>query len=104
MAVAGQAARSGFILPREKVGPPLPQSQAQPTSGSGIWFGTAFPGPSTPANSQLVIQTEPDGAIPDHVLNFNVEQGNISDFNLGGDGFLENLGLELDQLFTYPYQ
>jgi hypothetical protein len=104
MGGAGQAARSGFILPREKVGPALSQNQAQPTSGSGIRFGAAFPGPSTPANGQPVVQREPDSAIPDHVLNFNDGQGNIPDLSLGGDDLFENLGLELGELFTYPYQ
>lgn len=100
---AGQAARGGLTT-RDKVGPAVSQSQDRPASGSGIPFDTALPGSSTAANNQTVMQMELDSGIPDPVLNFNDGQGSIPDFTFGGDDFFENLGLELDELFMYPYQ
>jgi hypothetical protein len=103
MVGAGQAARGSFIA-RDKIGSAISQNQDRLASTGGLQIDAALPGPSTPANSQSVTQMELDNSIHDAVLNFNDAQGSIPDFNFGGDDFFENLGLELDELFMYPYQ
>ena len=100
---AGQAARGGFVR-RDKVGPATLQNQDRPVPCSGFDVDPALPAPSTSSNPQPAMQMELDNGISDPVLNFNDAQANISDFNFGGDDFFENLGLELDELFMYPYQ
>ena len=99
----GQAARGGFV-PRDKSGPAAGQSQDRPTSSDGPQIEPALPAPPTLVNSQPAMQMELDNGISHPVLNFNDAHGNIPDFNFGGDDFFENLGLELDELFMYPYQ
>jgi hypothetical protein len=99
----GQAARGGFV-PRDKFGSTALQNQDRAASSGGPHIEPAPPTPSAVVNSQPAMQMELDNSISDHVLNFNDAQGNIPDFSFGGDDFFENLGLELDELFMYPYQ
>lgn len=103
MASALPGARGAFIS-RDKIELAVLQNQDRLASSGGLQLDPALAGPSTPANSQPVMQMELDNSIHDPVLNFNDAQGSIPDFNFGGDDFFQNLGLELDELFMYPYQ
>ena len=99
----GQTARSG-LAPQEKVGPATPHNPDQLASKGEFHLGPSLPAPSTPVNSQPITQMELENGMSDPVLSFNDGQGTIPDFNFGGDDFFGNLGLELDELFMYPYQ
>ena len=99
----GQVARSGFA-PQEKVGSTTSHNLEQLASKGEFNVDPSLPAPSTPVSSQAVMQMELENGMSDPVLNFNDGQGTIPDFNFGGDDFFENLGLELDELFMYPYQ
>lgn len=99
----GQAVR-GALVSRDKLGPSILQNQDRSASNNGLGGESGFPASTNLANSQPSMQMELDNGISDPVLNFNYAQVNIPDFNFGGDDFFENLGLEVDELFTYPHQ
>ena len=103
MTSAGQATRSGLIA-REKMETAISQILAPPSLSGGHHVGSSHQVLSSPANSQPAMSIEIDYGMPDAILNFNENQAPIPDFNFGGDDFFENLGLELDELFMYPYQ
>ena len=99
----GQASRSGFI-DRARVGPTTPQNLDRPALSSGLHLDPSLPAPLTPLNSQPPVQIELDNGMCDPGFSFNDGQGTIPDFSFGGDDFFENLGLDVDELFMYPYE
>lgn len=58
---------------------------------------TAFPAASTPVDGMQIDSSDP-------LLGFNGTSLNMPEFSFNGDEFFDNLGLELDELFAYPYQ
>ncbi len=88
----GQTTRSSF-LPQS----PMGGFEGRLTPNIGLHNGS-----STPAAMNLVNGMQVDSSDP--LLGFSGAQSNIPDFSFSGDDFFDNLGLELDELFTYPYQ
>lgn len=88
----GQAARSNF-RPQS----PTVTMEGRSTQSSGFSNNHPASGTLTPIGGMQMDSSDP-------LLGFNGGASNLPDFTFSGNDFFDNLGLELDDLFTYPYQ